>query len=174
MKAIFFAVGALGILAPLLAAPNPADTDIRNYKRWSVANENAVKMSDIVSALCAPATLKQSASTAKESPHRQYFLRAYVNDIGEKQFLHKANPYMPVGTIIVKEKLASVADKHHVLCTVMTKRERGYDSTHGDWEYSLVDANGTVKEKGRITRCISCHDEQKSTDYLFRSYFQVK
>ena len=79
---------------------------------------------------------------------------------------------MPVGTVIVKEKLANVKDKNPVMCTVMRKREAGYDSAHGDWEYSVIDEKGKVTGQDVLDRCISCHEEQKSSDYVFRSYIK--
>ena len=161
-------------LAPLalVALPSAPDKlkplDIDNYKTWHRVNKTPVKMSAHVAALCINPTAAQRKSTDPDSPHRDYFLRVYVSRAGKK--FEEAKTPLPVGTVIVKEKLKTPEAKIPVLLTIMRKREHGYDPLHGDWEYAVADERRKVLEQGSIARCISCHETQKSTDYLYRSY----
>ena len=85
---------------------------------------------------------------------------------------------LPVGAVIVKEKWLT----RHIPGTIeydrddrgpgayaaMIKREAGYDSEHGDWEYVYVarGADSTV-ERGHLSNCRECHSKARDTDYLF-------
>jgi hypothetical protein len=170
----FLTLAAFGALATLPLLPKGKSLDIGGYKKWAPANEQPVKMSAAVSALCIAPNTRQLMSTDPRSPHKDYFLKVYVNAIGAAQFLKDATPDLPVGTIVVKEKLASQTSKSPELCTVMRKREPGYDSAGGNWEYAVFDKNGRNVEDGALPRCISCHQGQKATDYVYRSYVSLR
>ncbi len=84
-------------------------------------------------------------------------------------------PHFPVGSIIVKEKLATPSSSEPELLTVMTKREPGYNPRNGDWEYMALDGSGTkVQARGRLDRCQGCHILVKHTDYVSRNYLPYK
>lgn len=125
-------------------------------------------MSAAVMALCVQANAKQLASIAPSSPHREYYLRVFVSNGGS----HFADPKSVVapGTIIVKEKLDGQHPDHPELFTIMRKREKGYDSSRGNWEYAVADKSRKIVEQGKLDRCITCHETQKASDYLYRSY----
>lgn len=78
----------------------------------------------------------------------------------------------PVGTVIVKEKLPSKNSSTPELLTVMIKRETGYNSEHGDWQYLVFDSTGTNTASGKLDNCIKCHDSQKNQDFVYKNYFQ--
>ena len=59
------------------------------------------------------------------------------------------------------------------LFTVMRKMKVGYDSKHGDWEYSVIDAEAThVLARGHVESCVSCHDEYAKSDFVTRTYLK--
>lgn len=132
-------------------------------------------MSDVVSSLCVGPRGSQLASVDQASPHRPYFLKVYVNSAGLRQFSNEKLRAMPVGSLIVKEKLKSPDAKQPTLLTIMRKREPGYDVEHGDWEYAVAEGSGLrIVEQGRIQRCIGCHSDQAKSDFLYRSYMRFQ
>jgi len=174
VKGFPVAIASVGVFLAPLVLLKPAPLDIHNYRNWTLANRVPVKMSMAVAQLCARSSKKQMASTDPASPHKDFFLRVFVNGTGRSQFLHKTNPNLPAGTVIVKEKLAAGDSAQPDLLTVMRKREPGYDARHHDWEYSVVDKHGKVIEQGALPRCISCHEGQSQSDFLYRSYMTVR
>ena len=78
----------------------------------------------------------------------------------------------PEGSIIVKEKIGTRQEgKKPVLYTIMRKREPGYNPGVGDWEFSVVDGNGTkLQAIGKLEKCQSCHVEKTESDFVFRPY----
>ena len=54
----------------------------------------------------------------------------------------------------------------------MIKRGAGFNPAGGDWEYmSLNGAGTTVRERGQLGSCQSCHVKQKEADFVFRDSF---
>ena len=86
---------------------------------------------------------------------------------------------MPVGSIIVKEKWWWDGNPRHLAAyAAMTKREPGFDTDHGDWEYLYVELGNGFQEptmkpqvaRGRLQECIGCHQAASAKDYLYREY----
>jgi hypothetical protein len=43
----------------------------------------------------------------------------------------------------------------------------------GDWEFSVVGANGTqVEAVGKLENCQGCHKSKKDSDFIFRPYLK--
>lgn len=86
----------------------------------------------------------------------------------------KYGPYAP-GTVLVKESFSGPDAKHlsPVFLAMMLKREPGFDTKHGDWEYMRVAPDGEVLMRGSlkdpVTRetCGSCHLNVAERDYVF-------
>jgi hypothetical protein len=79
----------------------------------------------------------------------------------------------PVGSLVIKSKLASADDPTPHLFTVMQKMATGYDSKRGDWKYTVIDGIAYREmASGRIDSCIECHEQYKETDYVTREYLQ--
>ncbi len=144
--------------------------EIRDYRTWTKVNPEPVNMDPAVAAMCAPPTRPQ----ADKNPHRNKFITVYVNEAGRKAMMESARPIFPRGSVIVKEKLSSKDSTAPELLTVMIKREQGFNPASGDWEYLVVNGEGTrVEERGKLTTCQTCHVMNKSTDYIFRNYLIV-
>lgn len=52
---------------------------------------------------------------------------------------------------------------------VMTKREKGYFPSGGDWEYMVVDETGKVQARGKLERCARCHAEAQRGFVFWRN-----
>jgi len=143
-------------------------TIIEGYEHWTRVNPEPVQMDQRVAALCAAAYLP---SMTDKSPHREKFITVYVNDVGRHAMTQELNPRFPVGSVIVKEKLPSKDATTPELLTVMRKREHGYDSKNGDWEYVMLDGPGqAVLDPGKVESCQSCHFSYRPQDFVTRVY----
>lgn len=49
----------------------------------------------------------------------------------------------------------------------MTKRNPGYDTDHGDWEYYGIDLDTKEEFTGKATACIACHQVANDRDYIY-------
>lgn len=83
------------------------------------------------------------------------------------------------GTIIAKEGFTShegIPSKPTFL-VLMKKREKGYDTANGNWEYMQFAPDGTTMLRGKgsdpaITKqCSGCHINVSDRDYVFSSIF---
>jgi len=145
------------------------DEVISGYKKWTRVNPKPTQVPAQVAQLCAPAF-------APVSPHASdKYITVYVNDIGRHAMMEEKTPHFPQGSVVVKEKLTNFKSTTPELLTVMVKRERGYNPESGDWEYMIIDGNGlSVKERGKLENCQSCHLVDKSTDYVSRNYLPAE
>lgn len=100
------------------------------------------------------------------------FRDVFVNPVGQAVATGAQDGPYPVGTIVVKNSYAGdngqIGDLSGV--TVMVKRDAGYDSENGDWEYVNLSADLDVKGQGLLNGCISCHSAAADRDYIFGGY----
>jgi len=152
---------------PLAAKVTISETDlIRDYKSWTRVNPVPALVLARIAELCADIRAVQ----AKSGPHADKYITVYVNDVGRHAMMSEKVPLFPQGSMIVKEKLPAV-DSSPELLTAMIKREPGYNPQSGDWEYMVLDGTAqTVRERGKLTTCQSCHIMEKDTDYVSRNY----
>jgi hypothetical protein len=164
------------------------DDSISGYRSWTKVNASPIYLEPYVSKLCVPTPPKWS----EQSPHVPRYFTVYVNDIGKEAMLSTEKPQFPVGSIIVKEKVApamSLRDANYntekttpaafekpelltvpELLSVMIKREKGFNAECGDWEFRTAKADGTYNKGETIDHCISCHAAEPEGDFTFRSY----
>lgn len=81
----------------------------------------------------------------------------------------------PVGTVIVKH--SSNPDQSVNEFTAMAKRGNDFAPSGGDWEWFMLDSDGTIAEDedGNPMRgadlmggmCVSCHAQASNKDYVF-------
>ena len=151
--------------------PGPFDgsvlhKQILKYKTWTVVNPEPVKLDGFLGTLCA------DVRNPPETPHKDNFIRVYVNEVGQEAMLKARDPKFPVGTIVIKEKLAQKQSQKPEFYTIMVKRESGYDSSSGDWQYLIMNSAQTRIEKpSDIESCQSCHAAwAKRSDFVSRAY----
>jgi hypothetical protein len=149
-------------------------SDVKDYKTWTKVNDKPYRVFSVISAQCSRPTPAQEESEAK-NPHNDKFINVYVNSLGKTEMMTKKRPQFPKGTVIVKEKLTTAESTTPELLTVMIKREKGFNSDNGDWEYMTVNGEATeVTAKGKLENCMACHAVEKSTDYVSRRYLPFK
>jgi hypothetical protein len=159
---------AVGCISPPYptppADPPPAPAVDTDYSKWpSVTDEPyEVPLGRIL-----PCSYGLPSKEATHGPHSVHAIAVRVNSVGREAFL--ARTPVPVGTVVVKEKLAD--DKVTAVGT-MTKREAGYDAEYGDWEYGYRElrTDAPPAASGRLDSCIACHRIAKAKDYLYRPY----
>ncbi len=89
------------------------------------------------------------------------------------------------GTIVTKKTHAKKEDNSLgdlQVAFAMVKREPGYDSDNGDWEYMMIPFDATndygtqpfgnlpavnAEGRGKMNNCIGCHAKAGGNDYLF-------
>lgn len=154
--------------------PNPIIADIAQYKEWQKVNGKPIKFAIVNPQLCAAPSIGHQAlptTQFEQGIHKDKFITVYVNKAGKSQMMADRITKFPVGTTIVKEKLATPDSTEPELLTVMIKRARGFDTRNGDWEYLVLSGDAqTVTAEGKIESCISCHRTVKDNDYVFRNY----
>jgi hypothetical protein len=154
----------------VVADNGPTAEVIAGYRQWTRVNPEPQIVSSPLAAQCAAPTAAQ-LQMEDTNPHNNKWVVVYVNDIGRAAMMEQKKPVFPQGSIIVKEKLTTQESKDPELLTVMRKREAGYDSTRGDWEYMVFDGPGKiVKASGKLENCQACHLPLKATDYVSRRY----
>lgn len=92
----------------------------------------------------------------------------YANELARQAYAASGKAVFPVGSILVREKLAqSNSDKPQVL-TVMIKRENGFNPKAGDWSFLTVDGAATkVKARKKGGDCLECHQSARARDFVF-------
>ena len=143
---------------------------LRGYRKWIRVNPEPLFLDHEIASLCVTPSPQQVA-VSMNNPHDRKFFTVYVNAAAETTMMTGTPPVFPVGSIIVKEKLPSEKSKSPELLTVMIKREAGYDSANGDWEYLVLNgAASQIESRGKLESCQSCHSHRKETDFVFGNY----
>ncbi len=180
-SALRAALARAGSRAPSPAgAVRSADSLVTGYRHWTRVNRTPHAVSSYLALLCRSIT-PEDLKADSANPHlytfgddplfREKFVTVYVNKTAERAMLYERKPMFPFGSVIVKEKLSTRTSVSPELLTVMRKREPGYDSAGGDWEYIVMDGAGKVtRAQGRLQNCQSCHAQWKRTDYVSRAY----
>jgi hypothetical protein len=142
---------------------------IHRYKTWTKVNPKPFQIQPAAAAACASAL-----PALPPSPHLKKYVTVYVNALGKDAMTLQKSPHFPVGSVIVKEKLAKQDSRSPELMTVMVKRDRDYNAESGDWEYMVFDGAGkNVTARGKLENCGTCHreDPAKQSDYVYRDYY---
>jgi Cytochrome P460 len=106
----------------------------------------------------------------EKEPALRYFDDRFMKTL-ERRLSYPDLPALPVGTVVVKEKLSSPDAQTPELLTIMIKRNKGFNPSCGDWEFLVYEGDGKREQaRGRITHCISCHSTYTKTDFLSRNY----
>lgn len=103
------------------------------------------------------------------------YIQAYEED-AEEDAVYATYPEK---TIFIKENYSGA--KGHpdtpLTLTTMIKREAGYDTENGNWEYIQSLPNGKIIMQGKASdpqinqMCGSCHINMSSRDYIFSSFY---
>lgn len=157
-------------IPPAAALRSGKKVSVSGYRKWVRVNPKPHPVVSHLALLCRSLTPEGEAQAASD-PHKDKFVTIYVNRIARNSMLYQKKPAFPEGSVIVKEKLPSADSTSPELLTVMHKREKGYNSSAGDWEYYVLNGSGTkIQSRGRLESCQSCHEQWKETDYVSRLY----
>ena len=147
---------------------------------WTKVNAEPYRIASELDRLCGlPLTLdsasKLHSDERKKNPHAATYITVYVNALAKSAMFTKESPIFPQGSVIVKQKNEKYPFEGTILLyTVMRKRERGYNPTVGDWEFNVVNADGsTVAASGKLENCQGCHVKKPSSDFVFRTYVDI-
>ncbi len=160
----------------LVAKKDTVVEDLQDYKSWHLATLTPVAMSPAVSELCM-AKVPSHTLRHPPNPHMPSYFQVYVNPIGKEAFLDKSKPF-PVGTMILKEKLAGsskvgldeLVKQTPELVTAMVKRVPGFDPDNGDWQYVVLLGDASKATTEGLKHCAACHASRKSQRFVFADY----
>lgn len=106
------------------------------------------------------------------------YLRLY-QDADEDEELEPAFKTYRPGTIVLKENFGASngSPDTPLTVTMMIKREPGYDSQYGDWQYVQFDKNANIILSGKANdpvvkpMCGNCHVNIGERDYIFANFY---
>lgn len=154
-------------------ADPPIDlTRLDDRTRWHRVNAKPYPISSVLNILCDAPGPSRIAEERERNPHASTAVTVYVNDVARAAMFAKTPTTFPTGSVIVKQKVDQYDEPDKpLLSTVMIKRERGYNSAVGDWEFAVVGPDGTeIRARGKLENCAACHTPRKATDFVFRGY----
>jgi hypothetical protein len=168
-------LAVVGCQLPADPPPTAPDKTEADYTRWPAVTDKPYPVDAPFAAMCAISPSPESEKRRREElakthgPHAVHAISVRVSPTGRSEFM--ARTPVPVGTVVVKEKLA---DEKVVAVGTMTKREPGYDPDHGDWEYGYreLKPDAPPAAAGKIDSCIACHRIASQKDYLYRPYLK--
>lgn len=91
-----------------------------------------------------------------------------VNEVASSSYASRSTGgSMPTGSILVD--LHQIAGGEEAPVYAMVKREPGFDSSSGDWEYLVLRASGKLESRGKardMNLCARCHADAPG-DHVF-------
>src|SRR5688572_20721496 len=117
-------------LVPSQESRSPARSGsiIEGYRTWHKVNPKPMRVRSVFAMLCrGPSPAEQKLD--RLDPHkadykRDKFITVFVNEAGKKAMLSDPPGPFPIGSVIVKAKLASAKSQSPELMTVMVKRQK--------------------------------------------------
>jgi hypothetical protein len=137
------------------------------YRRWRRITRKPVYLLPALYADCAAPVPE---SLPADTPHTGGYVDVFAKVPGARFGAASTGKPYPAGSVIVKEKRKHASDRQPVLLTVMRKREAGFDPGHGDWEYQVYQAKPLRRVTSEASRCRSCHEKTRSSDFVFATY----
>jgi len=163
MRAALVLAGAL-LLAPTTVERLQVTRDNVGsiYKSFDRLTAEPVEVSAALFALCGP-MFGAEREVERAGPHARALVHLYSHGVDAAVFASPERQF-PVGTIVVKEKLAP--DLTATGVGGMQKMEPGYDPEGGDWLY-FYGSRSSGFTSGRLDTCRSCHLRAKESDFVY-------
>lgn len=109
-------------------------------------------------------------TTSVDGDHKTTFGVVYANQLAAAE-IAKETPDFAVGSMIVREKLETQASETPQTVIAMVKREKGFSSQTGDWEFFVLNGpDMKLNQRETAGNCAECHTQAKKTDWVFRTY----
>jgi hypothetical protein len=108
------------------------------------------------------------------SPHEDKYIDVYIDSTAYQQFMNEKNPNFPKGTILVKKKYKNFGnEKPEVeLYTIMTKVNYSASVQISNWNFQILDKDLNAVKDANVSKCIQCHSDYSSSDFVTReNYF---
>jgi len=140
-----------------------------SYRSFEPQTAAPVSVSAYLFGLCRMPTLRETEFLDSIHGDGRY-LQDWANPLAEQGIATRGAPAFPVGAVIVKEKYAGLQATQAELVAIglMIKREAGFDSAHGDWDYAYYEpALGVVQTAEQTAYCSKCHAGAASTDFVY-------
>jgi len=151
------------------AHPIGTQAILDNYRSFEPQSAAPVSVSGYLFGLCRMPTLRETEFLDSIHGDGRY-LQDWANPLAEQGIATRGVPAFPVGAVIVKEKYAGpqAAEADLVAIGLMIKREAGFDSAHGDWDYAYYEpALGVVQTAEQTAYCSKCHAGAAATDFVY-------
>ena len=154
-------VAVVAVAADFVVTEQNAPTFYRDFTRLT---ERPQLVAPLTATLCInPSGAIVEQEKVMTGPHYRAVVHLYANPVAMPAVTNRTTAF-PVGSVIVKEKLAGDGKVSGV--GGMVKRAVGYDASNGDWEYFYYGKPGDFSS-GRIGSCIDCHRAAKTNDYVY-------
>jgi hypothetical protein len=89
----------------------------------------------------------------------------YANEPARAALDKKDSLQFPAGSILVREKNAAMTSETPDTLIVMVKREKGFSTETGDWEFFTFNGSDLKMQKRETTGdCAKCHIQVEKTD----------
>ena len=111
---------------------------------------------------------RSGGGVEKRDNHDSTFGVVYANAPAREALAKEGFAKFPVGSVIVREKLARADATQPELVAVMIKRAPGFNPPGGDWEFLTADGKLTkVRDRQKKGSCLDCHSSQADRDFVF-------
>lgn len=154
-------------------APAPELIDLQTvldtYRSFQPQTPEPVSVSSYIFGLCRLPTLPEEQFAASIHGDGRY-LRDWANIGAVEGIAARGAPPFPPGAVIVKEKYAGpqVTEADVVALGIMIKRQAGFNTAHGDWDYAYYEpALGMVQTAAQSAYCAECHAGAEATDFVY-------
>ncbi len=137
------------------------------YRTWRARTSEPYAISSEIFALCRLPT--ESEQEFVDSVHGDdLYLQDWLDQGAEDGFEAEGATPFPVGATIVKEKLVRTGNDFELRALgIMLKREAGFDSEAGDWQFGYwSEEAGMVSGAAENAYCGGCH-ASSPTDFVF-------
>jgi hypothetical protein len=143
--------------APAAGTPT-LEAVLAGYKKWTRLNPEPINMSPAIWSMCRMPSKEETSLV--QSDHKDRFISVYANAAGESTMRQAGKRQFPVGTVIVKEKLAKKTDSTPAALGIMIKRSAN------EWDFAYEE-KGKVSTGENVARCRTCHAAQSDRDSVF-------
>ncbi|MBZ0320769.1 MAG: cytochrome P460 family protein [Anaerolineae bacterium] len=132
---------------------------VDDYRAWTRLNEEPFNVSAMLWALCRLPSAEEEAYL--DSPHAEYYINVYVNEVGRDLITQEGPRTFPIGTVVVKEKLATLEGEVRNELGIMVK------SDSSSWQYLYWDDGTLYQAPDEIAHCVECHSAETEGDSVF-------
>jgi hypothetical protein len=143
--------------------------DLADYKRWTqlLKVPYAVPLELWIRCM-APTPADWEAARKKYGPHTKRFIRVYGNSTALEAVSKAARPALPVGSVLVKEKLPTSPHASPDGLAFMVKHPVSDFPETGGWQFLYFPSSAGRQQTQEA--CASCHRTASANDYVFGQY----